>query len=228
MTDLATTKSNLPAQTDYGSAGLEDLSHSDTTQKYISLNKDSGVVTIAGTETILGDSKKPFKITPVFHFLQWNYVRPDGMQVFSKELIHPKNNNIALKDEEPVLVKVDGKDEPAIRRHCRTVLVLVQDHEGQGPMFLSTTRSKKRAMESSLMSVLIENKQKKIPIFGQEFFVSSEQRSNKKNQKFYVYTFKPADYVTDAKRLANLYSMYQSLQQSQDRLLAIEAEDTTF
>lgn len=223
-TEIANPKSTLPATADWAGAGLEDVTHADTTQKYISLNKDSGVITLAGTDVILGDSKKPFKMTPVFHFLQWNYVRPDGMAVFGKELIHQKNHNITLRDEETVAWEVDGKKEPAIRRQCRTIVCLVADNEGQGPMILSAMRSKKRAMEASLMGYLNENKTKNLPIFAQEFYVSSEQRTNKKNQKFYVYTFKPADMITDPTKLQNLFSLYKSLAASQERLVSATSD----
>ena len=218
MSEL-TTKSNLPAMSDYEGAGLDDITHADTPQKYVTLNKDTGVISIAGTDTILGDSKTAFKITPLFQYASWNYMQPDGMKVLGRELIHANNKNITFKDEELCMVTVDGKQTPALRRHCRTVLVLVSDKENQGPMFLSAMRSKKWAMEATLISQLLENKKKKLPIFGQEFLVTSEQKTNKKGQKFYTYLFKAGDYVKSPEKLASLFQLYMSLKDSQDKLV---------
>lgn len=211
---------NVPSIHVWEAAGLEDVSHADVPKKYISVHKDSGVISVAGTDEVLGDSKTAFKIVPLFQYTEWNYVSTDGMKIMSRELRHEKNRNINLKDEEIVTIKDEmGKDTHGIRRLTRTLLVLVSDREHEGPMFLSAMRSKRWAMEATLMNKFLENQKKRLPIFGQEFLVSSEQKVNKKGQKFYVYNFKPGDYIKDDSKLAAYYELYTSLKNSQERLL---------
>lgn len=228
MTDVVKKEKTAVQVHEWSAAGLEDISHADVPKKYITINKDTGQISIAGTDVILGGAKTEFKIIPLFQYTEWNYVSDDGMKIIKKELRHEKNKNIALKDEEFVTVEdSEGKVVRAIRRLGRTLLVLVGDRENEGPMFLSCMRSKRWAMEASLINKFLENQKNKLPIFGQEFMVSAEQKVNKKGQKFYVYTFRPGDYVKDETRLTGFFCLYQDLKSSQDRLLhANESSDS--
>lgn len=199
--------------------GLEDVKPTAIQRKYISLDKDSGLITIDKGQTLLADNKKQCKITPIFTYETWDYISLDGMQTYKRDLIHEKNHNLTLIEE--AVVAVDGQD--AKRAKGRTVLVLVQDHEAFGPMLL-TLRRQKLWNATVLLSKWLENKAKKTPIFGQSFLLSSEQKTNKKNQKFYVYKFAPGDITVDVDKLIPLAAMYKELRDSQDRLLQ-QAED---
>lgn len=224
-TDL--TKEEVTALAEISGLGLEEINHSTVTRKYITLDNHSGNVTISKTDTILADTKKQIKITPVFTYEMWQYVSPDGSQVVKQELIHEKHHNIALQDNENLMVKDrNGQDTPVTRTKSRVILCLVQDHELEGPMFLSLRRQKLWTAQTSILSKWLENKAKKIPIFGQNFLLSSEQKVNKKNQKYFVYKFQPSELISNVEKLLPLAHMYRELRDSQDRLLQQAEEES--
>jgi hypothetical protein len=225
-TEVAKTETkNLPSIADYEALGLEDISYADVPKKYITRNKDTGAISV-GEEQLTKGPGEWIKIVPLFQYTEWSYFAPDGMSVISKELRHEKNRNIALKDEEMVtLASANGQAVAAVRRLGRVLLVLVADREHEGPMFLSANRSNRWAMEATLINKLLENQKKKIPIFGQEFMVSTKQQINKKGQKYYVYDFKPGDVVKDASKLAAYFDLYRDLKNSQEKLLHANESD---
>lgn len=217
-TDL--TKEQVSALAELSGLGLEDISHASTQIKNTRLDNNTGVITIAGTEIILADSKTPVKIIPVHTHERWQLVTPDGSAVLRQDLIHEKNHNIALQDNENVMVKDRNSiEQPAVRTKSRTIAMIVQDREFDGPIFLSLRRQKLWSAQSTILSKWVENKAKKIPIFGQAFLLSSEQKTNKKNQKYYVYKFVPAENITDMDRLMKLAGLYREIQHSQDKFL---------
>lgn len=217
MTDVAVKQENLPAE--LAGLGLEEITHTTVTRKYITLDNHSGNVMVSKTDTVLADSKKQVKMTPIFTYEMWQYVTPDGSQVLKQDLIHEKHHNLALQDNENVVIEDrGGVSQPVTRTKARVIMALIQDHELEGPMFLTLRRQKLWTAQTSILSKWLENKAKKIPIFGQQFLLSSEQKTNKKNQKYYVYKFIPADLVpVDAQM--KLAGMYKELRDSQDRLL---------
>ncbi len=214
MNEVTVKKDNLPA--DISGMGLEDLNHEDIPKKYISSNKDTGIISINNGTVELANPKTQFQITPLFMYWQWDYLPKGEAKAIRKELIHPKNHNVALTDGE--ILEIDGVQVERVK--SLTLLVLVQDREFDGPMFLSLRKSKLWAAQSTLLSRLMENKEKKFPIFGQRFYVGSEQKTNKKNQKFYVYSFKPSEVITNSDKLMNHLVIYQALKRDQDKLLA--------
>lgn len=224
MNKMATTQGNLPAE--LAGLGLEDISHATVTKKYITLDNHTGNITVSKTDTVLADSKKAIKFTPIFTYEMWQYVSPDGSQVLRQELVHDKNHNLTLQDNENVMVPDrNGVSQPATRTKARVILAIVQDHEIEGPMFLTLRRQKLWTAQTSILSQWLSNKGKKIPIFGQSFQLSSEQKVNKKSQKYYVYKFVPADLVPIDTQVAYA-NMYRELRDSQDRLLQQSDDDS--
>lgn len=204
--------------TDFSAMGLEDISHADTAKKYLVLDNHTGKISMSGSDV---DLVNPFLAVPIKTYEEWQYVTPDGSQVVRRDLIHQKSGNLGLEDGAHVMVKdFEGRDQETERVRARVFLLSVQDMEAQGPMFLTLRKSKLWAAQNTLMSKLLENKEKKLPIFGQSFYIGSEQKSNKKNQKFWVYTFKAGDLVTDNKKLGYYASMYMELTNSQEKLLS--------
>lgn len=216
--DITKKQENLPAE--LAGLGLEDVKPTVLQKKFISLNKDSGIISIDKGEVVLADSKKQMKITPIFTTETWDYVSLDGMSTYKRELVHEKNHNLTLTDE--AVVEVDGQQ--AKRVKGRTILAMVQDYEAFGPMIV-TLRRQKLWNATQLLSTWLLNRDKKIPIFGQQFLVSSEQKQNKKGMKFYVYKFQPSDLVAIDTQI-KYAAMYKELRDSQDRLLHESEEDS--
>lgn len=233
MSELVTTTASVNKELilkKYGGMGGGVYSEADLPQKYLQVNKDSGVITITGVEQPL----KEFNMTILYSYKEWAYWAMDGMSVVKHDLISAKNRNIGLKDNEVASITdySDSSSVPTTRHLTFVYIVVIDDMESVGPVKLSVKRSNLWSAKEKMVPSIVENTKQGLPIFCQKYRVTSGQRTNKKNQKFYTFIFTPGDYINDEKRLDQYAALYKFLEDSQERLLhaneSTEEEATPF
>lgn len=200
-------------------SGYDFLQYEKPPQSFLSVNKDSGVITLTGIEKPLADSKSSLELVVVGAFTAWDYLPKGEAKPVRRDLVTQKN--CMLKDwEEVTAIDYNGNQVDVRRMKSVSVLGIITDLESKGPVTLSLRGQKLKAAQSTLMSDFREKAQKKQWIYSTAWLISSEQVMNAKKQKFYVYTFKKGKEITEASKLEYFHAIHMDFKKSQDYLVS--------